>query len=96
VSGETVGRGPVRVDEAAGAIKREVRVLPNLFRCPFCKLNLSGFQELNEAGVGAIYTIEEQEDPIEFFGIDPEQYVDVDEIVRKWAEDQYPSDYENE
>jgi len=97
VSGETVGRGPVRIDETAGTIKREVRVLPNLFRCPFCKLHLSGFQELNEAGVGAIYMIEEQEDPIEFFGIDPEQYVDVDEIVRKWAEDQYSGDYyENE
>jgi transcription elongation factor Elf1 len=96
VSGETVGRGPARVDETAGTIKREVRVLPNLLRCPFCKLNLSGFQELNEAGVGAIYTIEEQEDPIEFFGIDPEQYVDVDEIVRKWAEDQDQGGYENE
>lgn len=97
VSGETVGRGAARIDEAAGTIKREVRVLPNSFRCPFCKLNLSGFQELNEAGVGAIYTVEEQEDPIEFFGIDPEQYIDVDEVVRKYAEDHYAGDdYDNE
>jgi hypothetical protein len=95
VSGESVSRSPVRIDEAEGTIKREVRVLPNLFRCPSCKLNLSGFQELNEAGLGEMFTIEEHEDPVEFFGIDPEQYVDIDEIMRKYAEDQF-SDYDNE
>jgi hypothetical protein len=77
ISGESVARSPVRIDEAEGTIKREVRVLPNLFRCPFCKLHLSGFQELNEADVGDIYMIEEHQDPIEFFGIDPEDYVDI-------------------
>jgi hypothetical protein len=95
VSGESVSRSPVRIDESAGTIKREVRVLPNLLRCPFCKLNLVGFQELNEAGAGAIYTIEEQPDPIEFFGIIPEEYVDVDELVRRYMEDESQG-YENE
>ena len=85
----------MRIDEAEGTIKREVRVLPNLFRCAFCKLNLSGFQELNEADVGDLYTIEEHTDPIEFFGIDPEDYVDIDEIMQKYADDQL-SDYQNE
>ena len=95
VSGESGARSPMRIDEAKGSITREVRVLPNLFRCPVCKLNLSGFQELNEAGMGDIYTIEEHADPIEFFGIDPEDYVDIDDVLQKYAEDQL-SDYQNE
>ena len=95
VSGESLTRSQARIDEALGTIKREVRVLPNLFRCPFCKLNLSGFQELNEAGLGDIYTIEEHADPIEFFGINPEDYVDIDDMLQRYAEDQL-SDYQNE
>lgn len=92
MSGESVGRGPARVDEDAGTIKREVRVLPNVLGCPFCSLRLDGFQEMNEAGLGAIYTVEEEEDPIEFFGIDPEEYVDVNKLVK----DYYDEGYQNE
>jgi hypothetical protein len=43
--GETVGRSPVRIDTAASTIVREIRILPNELRCPFCKLHLVGFQE---------------------------------------------------
>jgi len=50
---------------------------------------------LHEAERGNIYTVEVTEDPIEFFGIDPEEYVDVDEIVRRYGEDMAAS-YENE
>jgi transcription elongation factor Elf1 len=95
IGGETVGRNPVRIDEDELSIKREVRVLPNRLRCPFCNLTLSSFQEMKEAERGNIYTIEEHEDPIEFFGIDPEEYVDVDEIVRQYGED-HAGGYENE
>lgn len=94
VSGETVGRSPVRIDEDANVIRREVRVLPNRLRCGFCNLSLSSYQELKEAGLGSIYTIGEEEDPIEFFGIEPEDYVDVEEIVRKYGEDY--GGYDNE
>ena len=37
----------------------------------------------------AIYTIQEHEDPIEYFGIDPEEYVDIDKLVENWMEDQH-------
>jgi hypothetical protein len=90
MSGETVGRSPVRINEDDGVIRREVRVLPNVLMCPSCRLGLSGYQEMNEAGLGAIYTIEEQEDPIEFFGIIPEEHVDIEELMRNYGE------YENE
>ncbi len=95
VGGEGVGRSPVKIDEQGGTISREVRVLPNAFKCLFCQLELAGYQELREAGLGTIYVVEEQEDPIEFFGIDPEEYVDVDALLQKYGEDLYGG-YQNE
>jgi hypothetical protein len=50
---------------------------------------------MNEARLGDIYTIEEEEDPIEFFGIIPEEHVDVDEIVRQHLQG-YDEGYNNE
>jgi hypothetical protein len=85
----------VRIDQESNTISREVRVLPNKIRCAFCKLTLSSFQEVREAERGTIYTIEQQEDPIVFFGIDPEEYIDVDEIIRRYGEDM-AGGYENE
>jgi hypothetical protein len=81
--GETLSRGPARIDELSATITREVRVLPNRFRCPSCNLKLVGFPEMQQAGLGTVYTILEDEDPIEFFGIVPEDYVDVDELIRE-------------
>ena len=89
MSGETVGRSPVRIDENSGRITREVRVLPNVLVCPSCRLELNGYQEINEAGLGAIYTIEQQEDPIEFFGIIPEEHVDIEALVQEHLENMY-------
>ena len=89
VSGESVGRSPVVIDEGMGTMTREVRVLPNGLGCPFCDLSLSSYQELKEAGLGDIYKIEEHEDPMEFFGIDPE------EIINDYFEDRSQG-YENE
>lgn len=94
IGGETVGRSPVRIDEDENSISREVRVMPNKIRCAHCKLTLTSFQELREAERGNIYTVEVTEDPIEFFGIDPEEYVDVDEIVKRYGDDM--AGYENE
>lgn len=89
MSGESLSRGPARIDEDAVTIQREVRVLPNYFRCPICRLKLGGYQELLEAGLGAIYTMTEDEDPIEFFGIDPEEYVDVEKLMRDYHDEGY-------
>jgi hypothetical protein len=96
ISGEIVSRTLARIDEDSGSIKREARILPNLLYCPFCKLGLKGYQELKTAQLGVIYTIEEYEDPVAFFGIEPEAYVDVDELVRNYMADAYEGGYENE
>lgn len=89
MSGETASRSPVRINESSNTITREVRVLPNLLICVFCRLKLNGYQEMHEAGLGTIYKIEEDVDPIEFFGIVPEEYVDVDELIRNHYADEY-------
>jgi hypothetical protein len=92
MSGESLSRGPVHLDEKESKIQREVRVLPNVFRCVHCFLRLDGYQEMLEAGLGAIYTTTEDEDPIEFFGIDPEEYVDIEKLVRAYHEDGYTNE----
>lgn len=92
MTGEIVGRGPVRIDERNTAIEREVRVLPTKLRCPHCELKLDGFQEMRQAGLGSVYTVDESEDPIEFFGIDPSDYIDPDEFIRQ----HFGPEYDNE
>ena len=85
IGGEIVGRNPVRVEE--DRITREIRILPTLLMCPHCNLVLKGFQALNEAGAGSVYTHYEEQDPIEYFGIIPEELIDVDALIRAREED---------
>lgn len=94
MGGETVSRSPVKIDEDDNVIRREIRVLPNKLRCPYCDLSLVGYQELKEADLGGIYTVAEEEDPVEYFGIEPEDYIDVEDVVRRYGEDM--SSYQNE
>lgn len=95
IGGEALGRSPVRIDPEENRMSREVRVLPNKLHCPYCEIVLNSFQEVREAGRGDLFTVEEREDPIEFFGIDPEEYVDVEELIKRYGEDMY-AEYQNE
>lgn len=92
MTGEIVSRGPVRIDESQSAIEREVRVLPTKFWCPFCSLRFDGYQEMRAAGLGGIYTRTEDEDPVEFFGIDPHDYVDVSALMRELHQQEYDNE----
>jgi hypothetical protein len=75
-----------------GEVRVEVRVLPNEFRCGCCSLSLSGYGELNHAEIGGILTVDKYEDPVEFFDVDVKDYVDVDELMREYAGDEYGND----
>jgi len=68
--------------------------LPNLFSVRLLQAQPEWVQELNEADVGDLYTIEEHTDQSSF-SASTEDYVDIDEIMQKYAEDQL-SDYQNE
>jgi len=53
---------------------------------------LDGYQQLLHAQLGKVFVKSEAEDPIEFFGIVPEDYVDIDKLVRK----HFAQEYNNE
>jgi hypothetical protein len=89
ISGEALNRGPIKVNEEEGTLSREVRALPNAFRCPACGLKLDGYQELLQAGLGKPFVGMEDEDPIEFFGIIPEEHIDIDKVIRDYLDDGY-------
>lgn len=84
LGGEATNRGPVKVSEFDGTITREVRVLPTKFTCPSCKLEIDGYNRLHLVGLGQVFTNTEDEDPIEFFGIDPEEHVDIDQVLERY------------
>lgn len=85
--GEVTDSGEAKLND--GEITVEKRVLPKSFRCFVCDLRLNNFTEMHIANLGAIYTINETEDPIEYFGIVPEEHVDVEELMREHYADEY-------
>lgn len=92
IGGEALSRGPVKICEADATISREVRVLPNSLACPTCALKLEGYQQLLQAQLGNVFVQSEEEDPIAFFGIIPEEHVDIDQLVRNHFEPEYDNE----
>jgi hypothetical protein len=80
VQGEEFGPGKVINDEES--IRVQQAVLPHTFRCSACGLKLSGYAELDSAGLGGHYTRTTTYSPEDYYGlIDPEsidsqQYID--------------------
>lgn len=79
IAGEAAGVSKPRVGD--GDIERDIRVLPTTFRCFVCELSLDGHAELYHAGLGDQYSLIEREDPLEYYGIDPKDYVTVEDLI---------------
>jgi hypothetical protein len=79
VAGETATISQPRVGE--DDIERDVTILPTKLRCPVCELNLDGHAELHHAGCGDEFVVTENEDPLEHYGIDPADYVSIEDFV---------------
>jgi hypothetical protein len=47
-------------------------MLPTHFECKACGLKINGFSKLNACGLGGTYTQTEHEDPVDYFGVEPE------------------------
>tara|TARA_B100001105_G_C22396884_1_gene447170 strand:+ start:2282 stop:3226 length:945 start_codon:yes stop_codon:yes gene_type:complete len=47
-------------------------MLPSHFECMACRLKISGFSKLNACGLGDTYTSTAYDDPVEYFGVEPE------------------------
>ncbi len=79
VGGETSGISEPRTGD--GEIERDVRILPTTFRCLACELPLEGHAELFHAGLGDEYSVTDTEDPLEYYGIDPLEYLSAEDLV---------------
>lgn len=92
LAGSPVGQsGPILRDNG---IYKEIRVQPDIFQCKCCDLKIKGLDELMAAGFDHEFTTLDGMDVVEYFGIDPMDYVDVDEITREYARDIY--EYQDE
>lgn len=67
----------------------EVRVIPDAFDCKICDLSVKGLDELLAAGFTHEFTSIDSVDIVEHFGIDPMEYVDTEEIIREYHEEEY-------
>lgn len=79
VTGEVAAVSEARLGD--GEIERDVRMLPTRLRCAACELNLDGHAEMFHAGLGDEYTLVDTEDPLEYYGIDPKEYVTIEDLV---------------
>jgi hypothetical protein len=78
IGGEAAGISEPRVGD--GEIERDIRILPTKFRCSVCELPLDGHAELYHAGLGDEFSVVDSEDPLEYYGIDPKDYVSIDDF----------------
>lgn len=62
-------------------IEKEIQVLPTAFDCEVCNLQLKGHAELYHAGLGDEFTVVETDDPLDYYGIDPTDYVTIDDLI---------------
>ena len=76
-------------------ILEEVRISPSSFQCKCCKLEINGLDELISAGFDHEYRTLDELNPVEHLGIDPMEYVDIDQIVREYSRDIY-EEYQDE
>lgn len=59
---------------------RQKVILPSLLNCYVCGLNLKGHGALHAAGLGGNYSVMEDLDPVDFFGI---EMPDLDDYFEK-------------
>lgn len=87
LGGTPVGRSAPILRE--DGIVEEVRTSPDVFECKCCDLAIRGLDELLAAGFAHEFTTIDDKDVVEMFGIDPMQYVNVEDVVREYHESEY-------
>ena len=95
LSGELINFSEAKL--VGSDIKQERRFIPTQLGCLCCGIRINGYPELKSIDLGGQFILEEYLDPIDYHGIDPEEYVDVDELVNKRLEEQsYYEEYGDE
>jgi hypothetical protein len=62
---------------------------PKKFECKVCGLEVVGSQALRVADLSDQLVSEETNNPVEFFGIDPMDYIDQDDLRKALYEEEY-------
>lgn len=70
-------------------IVEEVRTSPDVFECKCCDLAIRGLDELLAAGFAHEFTTVDDKDVVEMFGIDPMDYVNIEDVVREYHDSAY-------
>lgn len=80
-----------------GEIYEEIRYLPSKLACLCCGLKIETYQQLKVVNLGSVFTKSAYLDPVEYLGIEPEEYIDIDALVeRHIAQHGYGQEYMDE
>ena len=82
LGGSPVGHSSALLDD--DGIFREVRIIPSVFSCKICNLEIKGLDELIAASLPYEFISRDDIDAVEHFEIDVMEYVDTDEIIREY------------
>jgi len=91
LTGEQVSVSSAKIID--GELKEEVRYLPAKLACFSCGLKIDGYQQLKIVNLSDVFTTYEYIDPVEYLGIDAENYVDIDELVERRMNEYYDEGY---
>jgi hypothetical protein len=91
LGGSPAGHSSALLDE--DGIFHEVRIIPSVFSCKICSLEIKGLDELIAAQMPYEFITRDDIDAVEHFGIDVMEYVDTDKIIR---EHYYEEGYQDE
>ncbi|KIN71154.1 hypothetical protein [Sulfitobacter guttiformis] len=82
LGGAPVGRSSVLLDD--DGIYQETRIVPSVFACKICNLEIKGLDELIAAKIPHEFVSRDEVDAVDHFGIDVMEYVNPEEIVREY------------
>lgn len=87
VTGEIISTSSPKINESE--LVEEIRYLPSKFFCFCCGFKVEGFNKLKYINATSVFTKISHIDPVEYLGIDPEEYIDVNELVEERIRDMY-------
>jgi hypothetical protein len=95
LSGDLISYSDAKIESSK--IRQERRYLPTNFACIACGLTLSSYQQIKHTDFSNQFVLEEYLDELDYFGIDPEEHVDIDymvqEKIRQIKEDEMYEDF---
>lgn len=95
LTGEKVSMSSTKL--SGNDLYEEIRYIPNKLTCFNCGLSLGSYNELKSIDLGDLFTKYTNIDPLEYHGINPEEYVDIDDLVeKKMREMDYGMEYMDE